>query len=446
MRRFLRYGSVLLVLVFVGIAVAAAQAAATKKLFDANVHVTNQQDPQTFTLTLTDDPKSQQTIGSANFTAPAGFQLVQGSVATTRGGWTATVIGSVVQFRSTSNPLTASSTDLGVSANVTVSSPSLPTTCASATWLVDVKQSNDFSGQPGNGFVSASASDTTPLGSFTIDQISDVADVGFPTVLDTLNPAFTPFDFKTTAYDSCGVVKQNYTGASLDYSFLTGATFFSVSANKAITKTTYPTTAWSGGVADVHVSPVVTETPNSLTVTDPTTGIFKQSNVFDVVDFPCTTQSSLVNGMCQWQNPKKSITATTAPPGADLQSIGIGFNENDNVLGTFTCAGRTSAIGQSIINVNPHLPADTTYQVTLTFTKQASGSGPASGFVVCLVDSMPQQASDWLAATVVTACPSSTPVAADAPCVLSQKRITGGALQIVLFLNDAAGDPWGGVG
>lgn len=450
MRRFLRYGSPLLVLVCLAVAVAAAQAAATKKLFDANVHVTAAGDPQTFTLTLRNDPKSQQTIGSANFTAPKGFSLEQGDAGATRGGWVATVVGNVVEFRSTSNPLTAATSDPGVSATVTVTAPALPAaagTCAlNATWTVDVKQSNDFSGT-GNDFTpNTSASDTTPLGKFVIDPIGDdIPDATYPTVLDTVNPDFTPFDFKTTAYDSCGSPKTDYTGGGLDYSFLTGAGFFSVSAGKTITKATYPTTAWASGVADVHVSPVVTETPNSLTVTDSTTGISAESNLFDVVDFPCTDVSPLVNGACQWQNVKKSITATTPPPApGNGTSIGIGFN--DNIATTFSCAGRTTAIGGSIINASPHsLPVDsTTYQVTLVYTKQASGNGPASGFVFCIVHDMPQLTTDWSAGTQLQPCPSSTPATGDAPCILSLKRITGGALQVILFLDQS--DPWGGLG
>jgi len=97
------------------------------------------------------------------------------------------------------------------------------------------------------------------------------------------------------------------------------------------------------------------------------------------------------------------------------------------------------------MNFSPHdLPAgQTTYTVTLTFTKQASGTGPASGFVVCLVDSMPTTSGDW-SVSPTPDCPTVPPATSDAPCVISKKRISGGLLQIVLFL--AEGDPWGGVG
>jgi len=432
MRRFLRFATAGLVLI--GVIAAASAQAASSKPYTANVRVENASDPNTFRLTLTNDPRASQSLGSANFTLPANFTA--GAVSNiSSNGFTVTVSGNVVQFRATS-----SSTALGkggtVFADVTVGIPT-GDSCSSATWSVEAKQSNDFSGQPGNA-MTLGPSDLTPLGSFAIDPIGTVADALFPTVLTTASPDFTPFGFNTTALDTCGHVKTSYSGAALDYSFLTNATFFSVSANKNITKAAYGSTAWSGGVADVNVSPVLTETPNSLTVTDPVTGITKTSNVFDVVDLACTSQSA----QCVWQNSSKKITATTTPPGQTGSSIGIGFN--DAITGTFSCGGRTTAIGGSIMNFAPHdLPAgQTTYVVTLTFTKQASGTGPASGFVVCLVDSMPTTTGDWNVSPTPD-CPTS-PTAANAPCVLDKKRISGGQLQIILFLDQS--DPWGGVG
>jgi hypothetical protein len=438
MSRFVRIASAALVLIGV-IAAASAQAAGNTKPYTANVRVANAADPNTFHLTLTNDPKASQSLGSANFTLPTNFTAPDGTgaISNAGAGFDVKVVSNVVQFRAKS-----SSTALGksgtVSADVTVTVPAVGPSCPSATWSVAAKQSNDFSGTPGNE-MTLGPSDLTPLGSFTIDHIGTVADALFPTVLTTASPDFTPFGFNTTALDTCGHVKTNYSGATLDYSFLTNATFFSVSANKNITKSTYGGTAWSGGVANVNVSPVLTETPNSLTVTDGTTAITKTSNVFDVVDLACTSQSA----MCEWQNSSKKITATTAPPGQTGSSIGIGFN--DTIAGTFSCGGRTTAIGGSIMNFSPHnLPTgQTTYTVTLTFTKQASGNGPASGFVVCLVDSMPTAAGDWNVSPTPD-CPTVPPATADAPCVISKKRVSGGLLQIVLFL--AEGDPWGGVG
>ena len=72
-----------------------------------NVHVTDATvSLNTFTVTLANDRRSNQTFGSANITPPAGFQVTAAS--TTRPGWTATPDASgVVEVRSTSNAVAA---------------------------------------------------------------------------------------------------------------------------------------------------------------------------------------------------------------------------------------------------------------------------------------------------------------------------------------------------
>jgi hypothetical protein len=441
MKRFLRLTIAGLVLAAV-IAVASSQAAGNTKPYTANVRIESASDPSTFRLTLANDPKATQSLGSANFTLPANFTAANGTAAisniTPAGTFNVTVANNnVVQFRATSSS-TALGKGASVYADVTVTIPSAAQ-CTTAAWTVEARQSNDFSGPPGNT-MTLGPSDLTPLGSFRIDHIGTVDGAFFPTVLTNQR-----FPFTTTALDTCGFTKTDYTGAQLTFSFLTGAKFFKAGTNTQFDPPTAYGSVFSNGVANVDVLPVVTETPNSLTVTDPTTGITDPngltdpSNTFDVVDLACIDTTP----MCQWQNSNKAITATTAPPSATGASIGIGFN--DNLSGFFACGGRTKAIGGSIFNLSPHfLPAgQTTYQVTLVFTKQVSGNGPASGFVICLVHSMPTSALDWTVSPTPD-CPSSTPTAADAPCVLDKRRISGGLLQVILFLDQ--NDPWGGVG
>src|SRR6476646_3261250 len=89
-------------LVAAAVAVATASAASNKP-YTANVHQTVNT-PGTFTLTLTNDPKASQTLGSANFTAPTGFVLAQGAAANiSNAGFNVNVVGSVVQFRAKSS-------------------------------------------------------------------------------------------------------------------------------------------------------------------------------------------------------------------------------------------------------------------------------------------------------------------------------------------------------
>ena len=78
--------------------------------------------------------------------------------------------GGVVKFRATSSAVALKPGE-SVSAVVTV--VTIPSGCVDATWTIEAKQSNDFSGQPGNDFQpELAASDLVPLGSFDIDPTS----------------------------------------------------------------------------------------------------------------------------------------------------------------------------------------------------------------------------------------------------------------------------------
>src|SRR5262245_49181389 len=121
--------------------IGSAQAAPQKKVFNATVDVQNVSTLSptfaTLRLTLGNDASSNQTLGSANFQTPAGVTVDVGALTTSRPGWTATRNGSnLVEFRSTSNPLTVGAS-LFADVNVTINA----TTCGDATWLVFAKQS-----------------------------------------------------------------------------------------------------------------------------------------------------------------------------------------------------------------------------------------------------------------------------------------------------------------
>jgi hypothetical protein len=395
------------VLAAAAVAVATAQAASNKP-YSANVHRT----PNTassFTLTLTNDPRASQSLGSANFTAPAGFVLGAGAADNvTNNGFNVTVAGNVVQFRakSSSQALAKGQT---VSADVTVTSGI--TDCSSATWGVEAKQSNDFSGQPGNSMTLNPASDLTPLGSF------EIADIGTAIAVD---PFFTPaillqkYTSSTVAYDTCHTVKGNYTGATLTHHGLTGAT---ISPSTSLN--------WSNGTGKVDITPVVSETGNTITVTDSTTGISDTSNFFDTQQRICTTTDTTD---CAWNN-GHGINASAPKPATG--SLGVGFNPNI----TFTCNNATGgALGNTVITIAPHDTPDGAYPVTLVFSKQVSGTGNANAFIFC--ESIDEGASF----TQLPSCADVDPTVKD--CVLDQKRITGGALQVILNL--LPGDPYVG--
>lgn len=89
--------------------------------------------------------KARQELGSANLTAPAGYQVVSAELATGAPATaTATVSGATVQLR---NLALAPKQSLGVRVTVDV-----PCSAGTSTWSVVAKQANDFNGDPGNDF------------------------------------------------------------------------------------------------------------------------------------------------------------------------------------------------------------------------------------------------------------------------------------------------------
>jgi hypothetical protein len=407
---FLRRGGVVLMLAIFAVIIGSAQAASSKP-YAANVHRTLDT-PGSFTLTLTNDPKAQQSLGSANFTAPAGLTL--GAVTSiSSSGFNVTIAGDVVQFRAKS-----SSTALGkgglVSADVTATTNAQCSTSnpLSATWGVEAKQSNDFSGQPGNSMLLSPSSDLTPLGSFVFATIETVLPDSGLLVPQILTDTAATLD--VTAYDTCGNLDADYRGGS----------FAAATANPTrLEGATFAGPSFTGGSGTGSVTPVLVEAADRVTITDSVTGISGTSTpTFDVVETICAVPGTV----CNWQNKKGTITASSAVPGdtSGTASLGFGFRAL-----TATC-GSASIVGEGV-NINPH-NYTTPYLVTLTYAKSLTGNGPASAFAFCTsIDNT----LNW---APLPACSSAVTV----DCIVTQKRVTGGALQFVLLLDPA--DPWGG--
>jgi hypothetical protein len=395
--------------------IGSAQAASTKP-YVANVHRTLNT-PGSFTLTLTNDPRAQQSLGSANFTPPAGFTVGTASNVT-NSGFNVTVVGNVVQFRATS-----SQTALGkggtVSADVTTTVPAQCT--AGASWTVEAKQSNDFSGQPGNDMtLDATASDLRPLGSFVVAPIE--------TEITTVDPhLFVPQiivnvakPISVTAKDTCGDPDVNYTGASL-----TKVDSPPHLVNAKLSGITWSGTGSQPRVGSATLTPADVEVLNHLKVTDPTTGINATSSSFDVVETICAVAGTT----CTWQNKNNTINATSTIPG-NGQALGLGFQSLGNV--TCTPEGGTTPLSPKgeAIQIDP-VNYTGPYTITLVYAKSVSGSG-SDTFVTCLSK---DNGATWFS---IPDCSATTPVNT-APCVQDRKRVTGGALQIILLLEP--GDP-----
>ena len=120
---------------------------------------------------------STQYLGSANVTFPAGFSSLSVQSVSPPAGkvWTAAISGNVVQLRN-SGSNTSYALAPGQAVVVTVKATT-PSGCASYPVATQAKQSNDFSGTPGNDFnlvgtqPSVTVSPGSTLGSFMLASI-----------------------------------------------------------------------------------------------------------------------------------------------------------------------------------------------------------------------------------------------------------------------------------
>ena len=224
-------GVAALVVVALVAVIGSAQAAPSTKGFTAEVRLTDATTPttglKTFTLTVKNVSKNN-TVGSANFNAPPNFTVEAATQNVSTSGsrpWTVTSDGTngLVKFRANSSADALKPSEL---VQAVVSVVTIPSGCSAAKWTVEAKQSNDFSGQPGNAIQpDLAASDLVPLGSFAVDpDIVTVKDDQTIPAIETLKP---PFVWTATAKDTCGKDKPNYSGANatLTPTGLTNATY-----------------------------------------------------------------------------------------------------------------------------------------------------------------------------------------------------------------------------
>ena len=299
-------------------------------------------------MKLTNAAGSKQTLGSANFTAPIGYtdiSVVPNSM-TGSGVFSVSAEGNVVRFRSTV-PLKKTES---VSVNVLVTTTS---SCQDATWAVQTKQSNDFSGT-GNDFAQGTSTNLRPLGSLAIADIG--TEVDDP---DTTATVFVPQikvsvqeDLAVTAKDICGAPYTNYGRSS---TFGANATLARKAAtpprlvNATLTQPAWTSGSGTGagtGTAALTPTPADVETGDHLVLSDQFTSITAESNEFDVVETICTS----FEDTCHWNNGNDTIRVDApAPPlGA---SLGVGFSSE---LSGFSCNNETDApVGGTLIIRQP---------------------------------------------------------------------------------------------
>ena len=146
MRGFVKRGTWIGLLVVLVSAVSVASASAAFKPFSVVMSWDVGSSGPVAVATITNENKTQQ-LGSANLTAPSGYVVSTkpGDVSSTQGTvivvFDATAQAYVIQLR---NAALAPHTSLKITIRLT----SVP--CTPGTWSVQAKQSNDFSGPPGN--------------------------------------------------------------------------------------------------------------------------------------------------------------------------------------------------------------------------------------------------------------------------------------------------------
>ena len=418
--------------------IGAAQAAPSTKVYDATVRVKSGTTPAAtsavLTLTLTNSTRSKQTVGSANFIAPAGVTPSSPAINPARTGWEAGLApGGVVTFRSTSNALMPGES---VSADVTAT---ISGTCLDATWLSEVRQSNDFLGM-NNTFSRGSSTNLRPLGSLAIANIgTEVDDPDTPQDEKLFVPQIVVSveePLAVSAKDVCGVAYANYGRSS---TFGASATLARKPATPLrLVNATLTQPAWTSGTGagagtgTATLEPVDVETGDHLVLSDQFTTITTESNEFDVVEKICTS----FEDTCHWDNGNDKIRVDAASPPVGA-SLGIGFIGDED----FSCNNDDEAIGSTLIYINPRdYPAGETQSVTLTYDKTIPGtSGPTSAFSLCISK---DNGVTWTGP--IPDCASDPPVATDpTPCVQDRGR-SNGNLFIVIFL-DPNVDPVGGL-
>jgi hypothetical protein len=385
----------------------------------------------TFTFTVTNEASTQQ-IGSFQITAPANFVITGASL------------------------FVNLSVAPGKSISVTVTAI-LPCSDSSYKWGIEVKQSNDFSGIPGNDFAldpaSAGNLSGTPSGSCSLAFTSD----GQPTGTAVSTPVSQAVI--TSGFGSSGgPVKVGLLDAS-GQTITTPAATGPVSVSVAITPGSNPGSGNLLGTTTMQASEGVASFSNlaidhsgigyRLTATATATqgqaiSASAPSNYFTIFGSlkPCS-------GSCSASLSSKTTTGTVTTSSEPLLGAGIGG-------ASYSCATYQSSLDSDPFSFDAFNSAgvaeqDAQFSASLDISKsvvQSSGRTSASAWQLCYASTSPKFTP--LAGTAGTAMiggvtyttgllPNCSTTQGPAPCVQSRKKVSGDV--IITFL--AVGDPFG---
>ena len=416
--------------------VGAAQAAPSTKFYSVTISPTTATagTSTNYTVTLTNDASSTQTLGSANVSAPAGFTITSpanGATATVTGSggktWKVRNASNVLEFRAaTKNDALSPGQSVSI-ANVATTNP-----CAlgTHTWPTIAKQANSFSGPPGNDF--------TATGATTVEIVA-----GGPTTLafgqqpttTEKNASITPA-VTVTAADACG----NPASGSVDMTIGTpdpsgGAALLSGTSSPPIPAPPLGTVRRPlvSGVATFSDLSIDTSGVGYRLRASSGSGTPVQSSPFNIVDFLCEAFP------CELVDPENITSVVVnnpseplpAPLGLSVSAAGIPFGDDN--------CGSAQSMGR-VVSVVPDssVSSDIILEVTIRYGSQVVpvGTGVPS-FRFCANDG---PGTDWYE---VFNCPDNSPTLEDVKCI-SHRRAAGSADLLITALMSWTDPDWGG--
>jgi hypothetical protein len=335
-----------------------------------------------FTLTIVNTTKTQQ-IGSANLSAPSSFSLIS-AVSAIPGGGTATIAGSTggtVQLRNLALPPGGART-----ATFTAEVP-----CANGdyTWSIIAKQSNNFSGPPGNNFTLTPppASDlvTNVSGQCTLEWVAQpqdartgdrITNTQYDDFLGTPGPDFIEVEVLSAPYSSnpADPTLVSFSTDQITLDFGNDA-----SGGTATLGGTVSVNA-DGGVATFDPGPTIDVAgPNYTLVASAPSNSFiddsPPSSPFDISDAVCEVK----NGTCTTPltgvggtRARATIEDSTVDGGFVAVSVGV-------LIDAVYCSGYTPPPGEQAVAILPSgLAGDPTLFVEATLDASTVDAGTVS--------------------------------------------------------------------
>lgn len=383
--------------------IGAAVAAPGTKAFDAGI-VQSAQEAYAFQL---QNLSTTQTIGSANVTLPGAFTDVSVEAPVTPVGktWTSRINDAgVIELRADS-----SKSALAPGEQLTLEIGATAPCGTGYRVQTEVKQSNNFSGPPGNNVAGPSV--------LLLDVVGPAATFAFGTI-GSPQVVGTPFTVSVTAQDACAQDARYYTGEPV----LSGL-------DTAPNGTTpgFALSSFVDGVAEASATAAIAQFEATLIATDEAAEIEGSSDDFNVVTKLCEPGA---HGPCVASDGVGTTISAPSPPlGASLELSLLRRGE------PFACGGTTAPAIGSLGNIAPDNYVEAGHAdpipVTVSWTLPTGSGNPT----VCL--SMDKELTESTVFEPVSKC-GRTPVA---PCEFSRTR-SGDRLEVVLLIEPV--DPWVG--